>query len=436
MLLTIPPELLLTIGDTVPDAPLAQCCRALRRLLRHRHLVVNNRPDVLLEPWVLARVSSLRYTCSAVCPVTTILSLGARCPILETLEITSEGEHIGPAALQPLTNPCLNRFVLRMRRSLLDPGALAALVRVFAQGTLPMLTDVVLELQPYGHMDALEMRCLQPLVAPRLGLASVALLLADCTWEGDRLLRHLCPGASPEPSRLRILQLSLDDTAVSDWGLCNPLSQILRMHPQLHALTLDLNGSELSGGWGLEALMNAVGGTTAVRRLDLQLARCDLPDGRAFADQEFISKIDSESETAQEQLKDLETYVNSGDSLLKDNHFNGKLVKSARGKLEDITTNYANLAVELKNYAPKAELQMNLNITDVRSLGEWSQLANLILDRLDKPSTYVYFGLSVFFDWILIYLFTRLSSLKAILKQQNPKANIPNSGIPSAWQDH
>jgi hypothetical protein len=162
----------------------------------------------------------------------------------------------------------------------------------------------------------------------------------------------------------------------------------------------------------------------------------DLVKARYKENKEFISKIDSESETAQEQLKDLETYVNSGDSLLKDNHFNGKLVKSARGKLEDITTNYANLAVELKNYAPKAELQMNLNITDVRSLGEWSQLANLILDRLDKPSTYVYFGLSVFFDWILIYLFTRLSSLKAILKQQNPKANIPNSGIPSAWQDH
>ena len=162
----------------------------------------------------------------------------------------------------------------------------------------------------------------------------------------------------------------------------------------------------------------------------------DLVKARYKENKEFISKIDSESETAQEQLKDLETYVNSGDSLLKDNHFNGKLVKSARGKLEDITTNYANLAVELKNYAPKAELLMNLNIKNARSLGEWSQLPNLILDRLDKPSTYVYFGLSVFFDWILIYLFTRLSSLKAILKQQNPKANIPNSGIPSAWQDH
>ena len=79
---------------------------------------------------------------------------------------------------------------------------------------------------------------------------------------------------------------------------------------------------------------------------------------------------------------------------------------------------------------------MNLNITDARSLGEWSQLINLILDRLDKPSTYVYFGLSVFFDWILIYLFARLSSLQAIVKQQNPKANIANRSIPSAWQDH
>ena len=151
---------------------------------------------------------------------------------------------------------------------------------------------------------------------------------------------------------------------------------------------------------------------------------------------EFKSKIEAEVKGAQEELKELSVYVNNGGGLLKDNNIDGVLVKSARGKLEDISTNYANLAVELKNYAPKAELVMNLNITDARSLGEWSQLINLILDRLDKPSTYVYFGLSVFFDWILIYLFARLSSLKAILKQQNPKANIPKSGIPSAWQDH
>jgi hypothetical protein len=151
---------------------------------------------------------------------------------------------------------------------------------------------------------------------------------------------------------------------------------------------------------------------------------------------EFKSKIEAEVKGAQEELKELSVYVNNGGGLLKDNNIDGVLVKSARGKLEDISTNYANLAVELKNYAPKAELQMNLNITDVRSLGEWSQLVNLILDRLDKPSTYVYFGLSVFFDWILIYLFTRLSSLKAIVVQQKIKPIISESGITSSWQNH
>ena len=162
----------------------------------------------------------------------------------------------------------------------------------------------------------------------------------------------------------------------------------------------------------------------------------DLVKARYKENQEFISKIETETKVAQEQLKDLLSYVNSGDSFLKDSNVNGKLVKSARGRLEDISTNYANLAVELKNYAPKSKLLMNLNITDARSLGEWSQLINLIVHRLDKPPTYVYFGLSVFFDWILIYLFARLSSLQAIVKQQNPKANIANRSIPSAWQDH
>ena len=162
----------------------------------------------------------------------------------------------------------------------------------------------------------------------------------------------------------------------------------------------------------------------------------DMVKARYKENQEFTSKIETETKAAQEQLKDLLSYVNSGDSLLKDSNVNGKLVKSARGRLEDISTNYANLAVELKNYAPKAELLMNLNIKNARSLGEWSQLPNLILDRLDKPSTYVYFGLSVFFDWILIYLFTRLSSLKAIVVQQKIQPIISESGITSSWQNH
>ena len=151
--------------------------------------------------------------------------------------------------------------------------------------------------------------------------------------------------------------------------------------------------------------------------------------------EEFKSKIKTEVQEAQGKLEELKVYVNNGENLLKDNNIDGMLVKSARGKLEDISTNYANLAVELKNYAPKAELVMNLNITDARSLGEWSQLINLILDRLDKPSTYVYFGLSVFFDWILIYLFARLSSLKAIIPQPQKKPISADDGISTPWKN-
>lgn len=52
-----------------------------------------------------------------------------------------------------------------------------------------------------------------------------------------------------------------------------------------------------------------------------------------------------------------------------------------------------------------AQLPSKLNLDEINSLGEWSQLLGLIIDRLNKISTYVYLALAGFFDWMMVYLF-------------------------------
>jgi hypothetical protein len=51
-----------------------------------------------------------------------------------------------------------------------------------------------------------------------------------------------------------------------------------------------------------------------------------------------------------------------------------------------------------------------LPLSEVESLGEWSQLLNLMIDRLDKLSTYIYIALAFFFDWMMVYLFGLIRS--------------------------
>lgn len=52
-----------------------------------------------------------------------------------------------------------------------------------------------------------------------------------------------------------------------------------------------------------------------------------------------------------------------------------------------------------------SQLPSKLGLEEINSLGEWSQLLNLIIDRLNKISTYLYLALAVFFDWMMVYLF-------------------------------
>lgn len=72
-------------------------------------------------------------------------------------------------------------------------------------------------------------------------------------------------------------------------------------------------------------------------------------------------------------------------------------------------------------------LPNQLDLTAVNSLGEWSQLLNLIIDRLDKISTYLYLVLAVLFDWMMVYLFN-------LVRQNKPRRGAPvSTNVRKAW---
>jgi hypothetical protein len=63
-----------------------------------------------------------------------------------------------------------------------------------------------------------------------------------------------------------------------------------------------------------------------------------------------------------------------------------------------------------------SQLPSKLGLEQINSLGEWSQLLNLIIDRLNKISTYLYIALAVCFDWGMVYLF-------GLIRQSRPRKN-------------
>ena len=76
------------------------------------------------------------------------------------------------------------------------------------------------------------------------------------------------------------------------------------------------------------------------------------------------------------------------------------------------------------------KLPPTLDLRQVESIGEWSQVINLILGRLNQPSTYFYLVVAVFADWMMIYLF-------ALVRENRTAAPASKSGqnarIRSAW---
>jgi hypothetical protein len=101
----------------------------------------------------------------------------------------------------------------------------------------------------------------------------------------------------------------------------------------------------------------------------------------------------------QGRLSKLATSINAGESLLP----------LGLTELESIAADYRSLAAAIARDFPALAITPELDLAAVRGLGQWSQIANLLKARADRPQTYVYLFVAVFADWMLIYQFGLLS---------------------------
>lgn len=74
--------------------------------------------------------------------------------------------------------------------------------------------------------------------------------------------------------------------------------------------------------------------------------------------------------------------------------------------LGEVDPVYSQSVLTLQRYDDGDRLPADLDLVQMKSIGEWSQILNLIIGRIDKASTYVYFAVAVFADWMMIYFFT------------------------------
>ena len=75
------------------------------------------------------------------------------------------------------------------------------------------------------------------------------------------------------------------------------------------------------------------------------------------------------------------------------------------GEVEPI---YSESVSSLQRYNDDDALPADLDLVQMKSIGEWSQILNLVIGRIGYTSTYLYFAIAVFADWMMIYFFNLL----------------------------
>lgn len=98
--------------------------------------------------------------------------------------------------------------------------------------------------------------------------------------------------------------------------------------------------------------------------------------------------------------------------------------------LEKLDGVYSNNVLRLARYADTAQMPQKLDLKQVESIGEWSQILNLIIGRVGKASTYFYLAIAVFADWMMVYLFALIREKRGATPTHGANAA---SNIKSAW---
>jgi len=133
-----------------------------------------------------------------------------------------------------------------------------------------------------------------------------------------------------------------------------------------------------------------------------------------------LQQIVSVSDDALAKLKIAEAQTKSGP---------GAILPVSR-TLEDNSPIYELSVQKLERYADTRSLPKTLDLTQVESIGEWSQIVNLIIGRIGKASTYFYLLTAGFADWMMVYLFAIVRERKGVIPTHGATAA---SNIKSAW---
>lgn len=111
-----------------------------------------------------------------------------------------------------------------------------------------------------------------------------------------------------------------------------------------------------------------------------------------------LSRVITESQAARDELEELKVTAAAG--------LAANLIKTVTPKLEALDTRYRSALETLSRQVDTTNLKPRLELGSVESLGDWSQLINIIIDRISKPTTWIYLLLAGFADWMMVHLFT------------------------------
>jgi hypothetical protein len=119
-------------------------------------------------------------------------------------------------------------------------------------------------------------------------------------------------------------------------------------------------------------------------------------------------------------------------ALLQDVSVNGNssiqdLMWVVTPKLEELDGEYTrNVELMGKEAKRPFDLKSTLELDELRSIGELGQIANLIISRINRITTYIYLLLSFSFDWLMVYFF-------ANVMKNNPKIRPVQLVTDSGW---
>ena len=152
-------------------------------------------------------------------------------------------------------------------------------------------------------------------------------------------------------------------------------------------------------------------------------AGCDQADAVVAA---YTSKVSQLKANANWNNSELQAVVqNSNAAISKLNKAEQKALEGSISAvsriLGEIDPVYSASVLTLQRYTDGDSLPADLDLVQMKSIGEWSQILNLIIGRVDRASTYIYFSIAVFADTMMIYFFALVGGKPGINRSRTSR---------------